>query len=157
MHTVISRYISSTGGVYDYIVRQGTYEDYINLCKESQQLLYVLLDAAGPTDGDRVQAISELAESYRKTIEGEQPEKAKYDEESGYRYLKCCIAEYKKVIVEPPSKQYRNRVTMFKDMYRKILPISNYIGTLKISSNKCEACKDITDSEFKDYISGPKK
>lgn len=149
-YTAIKGYHSSTGSVCDYIVYSGTYNDYLDLCRKSIKTIDYTLENLNVTDPDRIQALNELKESYQKTLNGEQPARAKSDREPGYRYLTNCIAVYKKEIVPPRQKRYRNNVTMYKDIYRKALPISDYIGTLKISSEKCDFYKDIEDpSDFK--------
>lgn len=149
-YSAIKGYCSSTGSVCDYIVYSGTYNDYLDLCRTSIKTIEYMLANFNITDPDRIQALNELKESYRKTVNGEQPAKAKSEREPGYRYLTNCIAVYKNEIVPPKQKRYRNNVTMYKDIYRKTLPISDYIGTLKISSEKCEFCKTIENpDEFK--------
>lgn len=139
MTRIIKGYTSSDGTVSDIKVELIGIEGYHGLVTESIQMIDTLLKTE--VDPDRSRALTELKDSYQKTLNNEHPKK-EFHPEPGATYLSHCL-RLEQIIISAPEKKprkYRNRITELKDEYRsKILPIRNYIGMLKLAPGKYDS------------------
>lgn len=141
----IHSYISSDGSVRHLLVNEVGHEGYLELVRQS--LVEIARAKIGTDNPDELRALQELEESYRKTLNGEQPAR-NWTKEPDVEYLSHCVMiAYSPVLdVQVPEKNYRSEVTRFKAEWRKKLPIRSYLGALKLSPDKHEGVTEGMDN-----------
>lgn len=137
----IRGYISSDGSVKDYVLDVIGYDGYLDLCAQSVNTLNQMLRES--FDSDEQQALIELRESYQKTINGEHNRSEPYLDPSAF-YLKHCKILKVNTLRQPDNKprKYRNNVTRIKAEVRTKLPISSYIGLIKLEPGKYDSISE---------------
>lgn len=139
-------YQSSDGCTRNYVIEEVGYDGYLELCRQSIDDIDSMLLLPG--NDAKKQALTELRESYVKTLNGEHNRVVPYLE-PGVTYLKHCKILKAKDIVIPVTKEkkYRNDVTRHKAMLRAILPIKDYLGLVKLEDGKFDSIVDGDNSE----------
>lgn len=134
-------YQSSDGSVRNYVVEEVGYAGYLELCQQSIAEIDSLLFS--DNNESKTQALTELRESYVKTLNGEHNRTIPYLE-PGVPYLKHCKVLKVKDIVAPTAKdkKYRNEVTRYKAILRAELPIKDYLGLIKLEDGKFDSIVD---------------
>lgn len=142
----LTEYISSDGHINNYVLEEIGHQGYLDLCQESINKIENLV--SNETDSDKLSALVQLKESYLRTIRGEQTKSAP-QLEPHVKYLKHCKILKTKNIYSPEAKEhkYRNNVTKYKAEYRKILPMKNYIGLIKLADDKFTSITEGDNSE----------
>lgn len=137
----IRGYISSDGSVKDYVLEIIGHDGYLDLCAQSvNKLNQMLTETSNP---DEHQALTELRESYQKSIKGEH-NKTEPWLDPGATYLKHCKILKVNTLYQPETKprKYRSNITRIKADVRTKLPISSYIGMIKLESGKYDSISD---------------
>lgn len=134
-------YQSSDGYTRNYVVEEVGYDGYLELCRQSIDEIDSMMLLT--TEGPKKQALTELRESYVKTLNGEHNRATPYFE-PGVTYLKHCKVLKVKDIITPTTKEkkYRNEVTRYKAILRTELPIKDYIGLVKLEDGKFDSIVD---------------
>lgn len=141
-------YQSSDGYIRNYVIEEVGYDGYLELCRQSIDEIDSIMLLA--TEGSKKQALTELRESYVKTLNGEHSRTIPYLE-PGVTYLKHCKVLKVKDIITPiaKDKKYRNEVTRYKAILRTELPIKDYIGLVKLEDGKFDSIVDGDNSSQK--------
>lgn len=149
MKTILGYQPSNGDSICDYLVEEIGHEGYIELCKESLKFinneLELQINSACSND-DELQALIELGNSLTKTINGEQPTRSIKLEE-GIQYLHHCkVLSIRALAVNTKQpKKYRNKVTEYKDIWRRKMPLNSYVGLFKLAPGKFKAIIDGCD------------
>ena len=113
------------------------YDGYSELVRESLEIIKNTLERTllqEPVDEEEIQALSEMRDSFIKTLNGLQP-KQEFSYQENMVYIEHCkiISED---IINPcpkPERNYRNRVTQLKAEWRQRLPLAQYVRAFVFS------------------------
>lgn len=113
------------------------YDGYLELVRESLEIIKNTLERTllqELVDEEEVQALSEMRDSFIKTLNGLQP-KRKFSYQENMVYIEHCKIIFEDIInsCPKPERNYRNRVTQLKAEWRQRLPLAQYVRAFVFS------------------------
>ena len=113
------------------------YDGYLELVRESLEIIKNTLERTllqEPVDEEEIQALSEMRDSFIKTLNGLQP-KRKFSYQENMVYIEHCKIISEDIINSCPKSErnYRNRVTQLKAEWRQRLPLAQYVRAFVFS------------------------
>lgn len=118
------------------------YDGYLELVRESLKIikLEIIKNTLKRTllqelvDEEEIQALSEMRDSFIKTLNGLQP-KREFSYQENMVYIEHCKIISEDIINSCPKSErnYRNRVTQLKAEWRQRLPLAQYVRAFVFS------------------------
>lgn len=123
------------------------YDGYLELVRESLEIIKNALERTlfqELIDEEEIQALSEMRDSFIKTLNGLQP-KREFSYQENMIYIEHCkvISENILKSCPKPERNYRNRVTQLKAEWRQRLPLAQYVRAFVFSPSDGTSVSEI--------------
>lgn len=122
---------ASDRNVKNIVFEKIGYDGYLELVRESLEIIKTTLERAllqELIDEEEIQALSEMRDSFIKTLNGLQP-KREFSYQENMTYIEHCKVISEDIVKSCPKseRKYRNRVTQLKAEWRSRLPLAQYV------------------------------